>query len=70
VVQAAQHALLTPEWLDDWPDADTRSRLVFVVHDIAAEEILERFAFASPHLIVPRASGPHAGGTPALHAHE
>src|SRR5215207_465031 len=41
VVQAAQHALFTPEWLDDWPDADQRSRLVFVVHDIAAEEILE-----------------------------
>jgi G3E family GTPase len=74
VVQAAQHALFTPEWLDDWPAdgrwADTRSRLVFVVHDIAAEEILERFAFASPHLIGPRASDPHADGTPALHAHE
>src|SRR5829696_2468180 len=70
VVQAAQHAMFTPEWLDAWPDADTRSRLVFVVHDIAAEEILERFAFASPHLIGPGASGPHTGGTTALHAHE
>jgi len=34
VVQAAQHALFAPEWLDDWPDDDHRSRLVFVVHDI------------------------------------
>lgn len=66
VVQAAQHAMFTPEWLDDWPDADTRSRLVFVVHDIAPEEILDRFAFASPSLLGPRASGLHAGGTPAL----
>src|SRR5215831_16708019 len=40
VVQAAQHALFAPEWLDDWPDEDRRSRLVFVVHDIPRAEIL------------------------------
>jgi G3E family GTPase len=51
VVQAAQHAMFTPEWLADWPDHDHRSRLVFIVHDIRAEEILDRFAFASPVLI-------------------
>jgi len=51
VVQAAQHALFAPEWLDDWPDADRRSRLVFVVHDIRRAEILERFAFAQPSLV-------------------
>ena len=48
VVQAAQHAMFTPEWLDAWPDADHRSRLVFIVHDIAPDEILARFAFAAP----------------------
>ena len=51
VVQAAQHAMFAPEWLDAWPVdglwADRRSRLVFIVHDIAAEEILAHFAFAS-----------------------
>ena len=46
VVQAAQHALFAPEWLDDWPDEDRRNRLVFIVHDISREEILSRFAFA------------------------
>ena len=51
VVQAAQHAMFTPEWLDAWPDADQRSRLVFIVHDIAPDEILARFAFAAPRLI-------------------
>jgi G3E family GTPase len=51
VVQAAQHAMFTPEWLADWPDDDHRSRLVFIVHDIPLEAILERFAFASPVLI-------------------
>jgi G3E family GTPase len=48
VVQAAQHAMFAPEWLDDWPDADRRSRLVFVVHEIPRAEILAHFAFAAP----------------------
>ncbi len=47
VVQAAQHALFAPEWLDDWPDEDHRSRLVFVVHEIPRAEILDAFAFAA-----------------------
>jgi G3E family GTPase len=50
IVQAAQHALFAPEWLDDWPDADRRSRLVFVVHEIPRAEILEAFAFAAPKM--------------------
>ena len=68
IVQAAQHAMFAPEWLDEWPDSDHRSRLVFVVHDLAPEEILDRFAFAAPALIGPRASGPHAPGTGAVQA--
>jgi G3E family GTPase len=48
VVQAAQHALFAPEWLDDWPNEDRRSRLVFVVHEIPRTEILDAFAFAAP----------------------
>jgi G3E family GTPase len=67
IVQAAQHAMFAPEWLEDWPDSDHRSRLVFVVHDIAAEEILDRFAFAAPSLLGPQASRLHAGETPAVH---
>ncbi len=51
--------------------ADQRSRLVFIVHDIAPDEILARFAFAAPRLIGPPASGRHAGETPRrVHAHE
>jgi G3E family GTPase len=50
VVQAAQHAMFAPEWLDDWPDEDRRSRLVFVVHEIPRAEILDAFAFACPLL--------------------
>ena len=50
IVQAAQHAMFAPEWLDDWPDEDRRSRLVFVVHEIPRAEILEAFAFAGPVL--------------------
>jgi len=51
VVQGAQHAIFAPEWLDDWPDADHRSRLVFIVHEIPRAEILAHFAFARPGLI-------------------
>jgi G3E family GTPase len=45
-VQGAQHALYPPLWLDRWPDDDHRSRLQFITHGIAADEILARFAFA------------------------
>ena len=48
VVQAAQHTMFAPEWLENWPDQDQRSRLVFVVHDIPRAEILAHFAFARP----------------------
>ncbi|MGH7047099.1 MAG: CobW family GTP-binding protein [Stellaceae bacterium] len=53
VVQAAQHAMFAPEWLDRWPPdwpADrhgSRSRLVFVVHGIDPADILDHFAFAA-----------------------
>ncbi|HMD64631.1 MAG TPA: GTP-binding protein [Stellaceae bacterium] len=50
VVQAAQHAMFAPEWLEAWPDEDRRSRLVFVVHEIPRAEILSHFAFAAPAL--------------------
>lgn len=45
-VQGAQHALFPPVWLERWPDEDRRSRLVFIVKDIALADILERFSFA------------------------
>jgi G3E family GTPase len=51
VVQAAQHAMYAPHWLDDWPDDDRCGRLVFIVHDIPRDEILAHFAFAEPSLI-------------------
>jgi G3E family GTPase len=48
VVQAAQHAMFAPEWLDEWPDKDRRSRLVVGVHEIPREDIFAHFAFAAP----------------------
>jgi G3E family GTPase len=48
VIHAVQHTIYRPEWLDAWPDADTRSRLVFVVRDIAAETIVTLFAASDP----------------------
>ena len=49
-VEAAQHALYAPLWLEGWPDGDARNRLQFIVHEIPREEVLERFAFAAPRL--------------------
>jgi G3E family GTPase len=67
VVQAAQHTLFAPCWLDAWPDADRRSRLVFIVHDIPREEVLAHFAFAKPSILKSQASRLPAGATPAVH---
>ncbi len=69
LIQAAQHAMSAPEWLDDWPDADRRSRLVFVVHEIPRAEILAHFAFAAPTLLGTEVSRRQAGETPALLNH-
>ena len=68
LVQAAQHTMFAPEWLDGWPDGDRRSRLVFVVHDIPRAEVLAQFAFASPALIAPPASRLQAAETAAIHS--
>jgi G3E family GTPase len=60
LVQAAQHTMFAPEWLDAWPDDDHRSRLVFVVHDIPRDKVLARFAFAVPTVIGARSAHRHA----------
>ncbi len=64
LVQAAQHAMFAPEWLDAWPSDWPRNglggeqcgRLVFIVHEIPRAEILAHFAAADPALI--SAAGP------------
>jgi len=43
-LHAVQHTLYPPRWLESWPDADHTQRLVFIVRDIAPEEIRQRFA--------------------------
>ena len=48
VIHAVQHTIYRPEWLERWPDADARSRLVFVTRGITAADIFERFAECSP----------------------
>jgi G3E family GTPase len=50
-LHAVQHTLYPPRWLDAWPDADHRQRLVFIVRDITPEEIKRRFHAADPELM-------------------
>ena len=41
VIQGAQHLLHTLTWLDHWPDADQRTRVVFITQGIARENLKE-----------------------------
>lgn len=48
VIQAVQHTIYRPEWLQDWPDRDRRSRMVFILRNVSAAEVFERFADWQP----------------------
>lgn len=39
VVHGVQHVMHPPEWLERWPDADHRTRLVFITRDIRRDEL-------------------------------
>ncbi|MEO1161963.1 MAG: GTP-binding protein, partial [Pseudomonadota bacterium] len=39
VVHGVQHVLHPPERLERWPDADRRTRLVFITRDIGRDEL-------------------------------
>jgi G3E family GTPase len=39
VIQGAQHLLHTMTWLARWPDADERTRIVFIVQGLASAEL-------------------------------
>lgn len=41
VIQGAQHLLHTLTWLDQWPDADTRTRVVFITQGIVRNRLKE-----------------------------
>jgi G3E family GTPase len=41
VIQGAQHLLHTLTWLEAWPSADQRTRLVFITQGIAREKLRE-----------------------------
>src|SRR6185295_16833038 len=41
VIQGAQHLLHNISWLDRWPDADRRTRIVFITDGYGREEIEE-----------------------------
>lgn len=55
VVHAVQHVAYPPVELEDWPDADRRSRVVFVTRSLSREAVAQLFAAiagvaaAAPH---------------------
>jgi len=52
-IHAVQHTLYPPRWLERWPDTDHTSRLVFIVRDLAPDDILQRFAEGEPLAVAP-----------------
>jgi G3E family GTPase len=44
VVHAVQHVAHRPVELEDWPDADRRSRLVFITRNLGRAEVGQLFA--------------------------
>ena len=73
VVNGVQHLVHPPLHLDDWPDADRRSRVVFIVRDLQREAIEASFAAFQEHPcdgdacgMKPKPAAPHAA--PAVHA--
>lgn len=44
VIQGAQHLLHTISWLDRWPDADRRTRIVFITQNFDRETVEEMIA--------------------------
>lgn len=53
IINAVQHAIYPPLWLDAWPSADRRNRLVAIGHGLSANEILEAFISADPEPLDP-----------------
>src|SRR5262249_49880462 len=41
VIQGAQHLLHNVSWLPGWPDADQRTRIVFITDNIARNQLAE-----------------------------
>lgn len=46
VINAVQHTLYPPEWLDEWPDSDERLRLVIIGKNLDVSDLLDRFQSA------------------------
>ena len=46
VIHAVQHVLHPPRELQGWPDADRRSRIVFIARDITASALETSFRAA------------------------
>ena len=41
MIQGAQHLLHNISWLDRWPDADRRTRIVFITQNIGRNSVEE-----------------------------
>ncbi|MGH7047318.1 MAG: CobW family GTP-binding protein [Stellaceae bacterium] len=58
VVHAVQHVAHPPVELEDWPDADHRSRLVFITRNLPRERVAQLFSAVGGVIAVPSAKTP------------
>ena len=65
VIQGAQHLLHNISWLDRWPDADRRTRIVFITDGYGREEIEEMIGLLDRVATRTAAARERAGRTPA-----
>src|SRR5262249_15561837 len=49
VIHGVQHVMHPPAWLERWPDADERTRIVIITRDLAPQAVTQPFAaFLNP----------------------
>jgi G3E family GTPase len=66
VVHFVQHVAHSPAELEDWPDGDRRSRLVFVTRGLPREPVAQLFAGVAA--IAPSGAAPAHHNTDSTHS--
>jgi G3E family GTPase len=71
LINGVQHIVHPPSHLEAWPDADRRSRLIFIVHGLQRERIARSLAVFNDLVNAPPSSRrPRASGDPVAPPHE
>ena len=71
LINGVQHIVHPPSHLEEWPDADRRSRLIFIVHGLQRERIERSLAVFNGLVNAPASPArPRASGDLVASPHE